>query len=244
MSAALELFDDLEDDDSRLFPTRQERALAINGACGLLIASQLCIYRLFDCVDIPNVSKVSKMCQRLLTTAMTLGGGQHLDLTREGRTDLSLDDCLEIASLKSAELLRYAFEIGATLGTNDDKVISLHALFGWHIGMRNQILNDIDGIQSIAVSKSDVTRQKATLPIAFWFRGLDGAAKQQVLQNTEAQKREEICQSGGLHFAWAVAETHRQKAAEIQAELGNLCSATSLLEFLVEANEPEWPIPG
>lgn len=242
LAAALELFDDLEDEDSSVFETGREKALAMNAACGLLIASQLCAFRLHNCPDV--AAKAPKVCGLLLSAGLRIGGGQHLDLTYEGRPDVSPDECLAIASLKSAELVKCAFEVGAALGTDHEHLVSLHAMFGWHLGMFAQVMNDIDGIRSPGLGKSDVARLKATVPIAFWLRGRGDLTNGQRQQDSEAQIRQQIYQSGALHYAWAIADIHRQRAADILSELDKSCSASPVLEHFVQPIEPDFSGPG
>lgn len=236
LAAALELLDDLEDGDSRRLRTRRQRALAINAACGLIMVSQLCILRLYNHRQVAG--KVPRISELFLSAAVRIGGGQHLDLTCEGRGGVSQDECLAIASLKSAELVRCACEIGATLGADDERLIDLYARFGWHLGMYAQIVNDIEGIRSGGNAKSDLSRLKATLPIAFWLNG-QGSSHQDrqsgpLPKTDEDRIRQEIARSGALHYAWVVADTHRQQAEDILLELDRFRPASSILGSLVE----------
>ena len=241
LAAALELFDDLEDYDSRQFKTRRERALATNVAYGLVMASQLCLLRLRH--HQKAAEKLPIISQLFLETAVRMGGGQQLDLLHEGCVNTTQDECLAIASLKSAELVKCAFKIGAILGTDDEHLIELYTQFGWHLGMFAQIVNDIEGIPSGRTAKSDVSRLKATLPIAFWLSG-EGAATPRdskhlpLSKAEEARVRGEIRRSGALHYAWVIADMHRERAKEILLELDNFRPASSILGSFVEPIEP------
>ncbi|MBI2955528.1 MAG: polyprenyl synthetase family protein [Chloroflexi bacterium] len=242
LGAALELFDDLEDGDALHIKTRRERAQATNVACGLLIVSHICLLRLDQHVQ--AAGKASRALKQLLSAALRIGAGQHLDLANEGRINVPQDQCLEIASLKSAELVKCACEIGASLGTDDERLIELYARFGWHLGMYSQIMNDIEGIRSTEAPKSDLARLKATLPISFWLGSKGSTITLARNIGTTARRdgagiREVICRSGALHYAWVVADIHRQSAEEILLELDAVRPASHLLGQLVQPTEPD-----
>ncbi len=240
--AALETFDDLQDDDPlqpsvervTLQPSvEREKSHLPNTACGLLVLSQRCVCRLASREGMAD--KAWAVADIVSGVGMVVGSGQHLDLLWEGRTDVTQDECLEIAAQKSAALVAGACRIGALLGTDDGELVERYAQFGWHAGMAAQLANDIDGVRPSGRSKSDIRRLKPTLPLAFFAEGFRSAAAGPVSLETldEEQARLALLESGAIHYTWVIADLHRQKAEEILADIDRTHPARPLLRFVV-----------
>lgn len=106
----------------------------------------------------------------LLDATQTVIAGQALDLSFEGRVDISLDDYLSISGKKTGALLGCSASIGAILaGASEEHVESLRE-FGEALGLAFQAVDDWLGIwgDPARVGKpraSDLRQRKSSLPI-------------------------------------------------------------------------------
>lgn len=230
--AALDLLDDLQDGDADGVIATCGEAQALNVSTGLLMLSQRMLLRLSDRgVGAETVLAVGR---ELAGAALTVGGGQHLDLAHESRPTISEQEALDVASRKSATLVSCACRIGARLGSDDLAVVDLLGRFGWHAGMAAQLINDLSDVAPGHPPKSDVRRGKKTLPLvsAATFGLITGSAAP---PGDELAFREALAQSGALHYTWVVADMHRQQAADLLAELGPERPIEGLLGLLPRA---------
>jgi geranylgeranyl diphosphate synthase type I len=113
--------------------------------------------------------------RRILNEACTeMIEGQHLDLTYELRTDVSLHDYIEMISRKTAALLSASIKTGALVAGASGPELERLAVFGRQLGLAFQIRDDILGIwgEGTATGKpvgADIARRKKTLPIVQAF---------------------------------------------------------------------------
>lgn len=230
--AALDLLDDLQDGDPNPVVSRCGPAQAMNVSTGLLMLAQRLLLRLLDW-DV-GAETVVAVSGELASAAMTVGGGQHLDLLYESRPAVSEDEALDVISRKSATLISCACRIGARLGTEDQAVIDLLGRFGWHAGMAAQLLNDLRDVAPGHASKSDVRRRKKTLPlVAATAYGV--SLEVAPTSDGDAALREALAGSGALHYTWVVADMHRQEAARLLARLGPEHPTEALLALVKPA---------
>jgi len=116
---------------------------------------------------------------RLLTEGcLAMIEGQYLDLSYESRLDVSVDDYLEMVSLKTAALIGCATGMGALLGTDDELLIEHLRRFGHRLGLAFQIRDDILGIwgdETITGKPlaSDIRRKKKSLPVVYALASQD-----------------------------------------------------------------------
>src|ERR1700734_886603 len=106
---------------------------------------------------------LSTAVQRLIT-------GQGEDLAFEKRSDVTLDECLEMAGDKTAALMACACSIGAVhLGAPPAMAMAL-AGFGAHVGLAFQLTDDLLGIWGAPEVtgkpvRSDLRARKKSLPV-------------------------------------------------------------------------------
>lgn len=95
--------------------------------------------------------------------------GQHLDISFEQRTDVSVSEYLEMIGGKTAALTEACCEIGAILGGSEDAQVSALARFGRDLGVAFQIQDDALGIWGdparTGKADSDLAHRKKTYPV-------------------------------------------------------------------------------
>ena len=180
-AAALELghnfslvHDDIEDSDAE----RHHRPtlwaiwgipLAINAGDALFALSRLALYRLMDGFSDHRVLELMKVYDE---TCLALCEGQYLDISFEGRTDVTVDAYLEMIGKKTAALLGASVRAGAILATDDDAIGEAYEQFGYSLGMAFQMADDVKGTfwtstESGKVEAGDVRKRKKTLPLVW-----------------------------------------------------------------------------
>ncbi|HPV06022.1 MAG TPA: polyprenyl synthetase family protein [Aggregatilineales bacterium] len=197
-AAAIELihnFSLLHDDIQDRSPLRRNRptawsiwgeAQAINAGDSLFTLAHLAIPRLAD-------GRLDGETQaRMLTitdeTCLALTCGQHLDISFEERTDVTVDEYLEMIGGKTAALLSAAARLGALAAGVDESVQAHYAAFGHYLGMAFQVLDDIldiwgDPALTGKEAAIDIRQRKKSLPVLY---GLERSAELRDLYATPA----------------------------------------------------------
>lgn len=145
---------------------------AINAGDGMHVMANLAALRLNE-INVTHY-KIVDVLGILNRTIMELCEGQYLDMSFEGRPDVTTDMYLEMISRKTAALIEASTSIGAVLATNDEKLSARFRKFGRKIGMAFQIVDDIIGIwqKTEKTGKpvaSDIKNKKKTLPVLYAF---------------------------------------------------------------------------
>lgn len=154
---ALDIFDDLQDQDNDRVPwSRVESAQAMNIALGFLALSTNSLAG----TSFPAESKAKaiELIHIQLAKSVT---GQFIDVRNQVQEE---DEFLEMIRAKSGALAACACLVGTVLasGQLNDTV----AAYGEMLGMAAQILNDIEGVRRWD-TKNDLIHRKRTLPILF-----------------------------------------------------------------------------
>lgn len=105
-------------------------------------------------------------------TVLELTRGQHLDMRFEQQAQVSVEDYLSMIAGKSATLVATCAQIGALIGTQDEKLAQIYADFGLNMGLAFQIRDDILGIwgDPNITGKSaatDILSRKKSLPVLY-----------------------------------------------------------------------------
>jgi geranylgeranyl diphosphate synthase, type I len=114
---------------------------------------------------------VVRLVELVDLTCLELCEGQHLDMTFEGRGDVTEAMYLDMISRKTAALMACAAESGARVGAPQHEALgSRMAAFGRALGLGFQLRDDVLGIWSAATKlgkteAGDVRRKKMTLPV-------------------------------------------------------------------------------
>lgn len=237
-AAAIEIlhnFSLVHDDIEDLSPTRRGRPtvwaiwgkpLAINTGDAMFALAHLALARLFDRgVD---ATRVVRALRRFDEVCVQLTQGQHADMSFETRSEVKVDEYLEMITGKTAVLISLCAELGALVAGSDDETIAHYATFGRNIGLAFQVIDDILGIwgDETLIGKStstDITTKKKTLPVLY---GLERSEPlRQLYAETDetdeqfvAQVTELLTQNGADVFANQQAEFYSQTAvAHLQA---------------------------
>jgi geranylgeranyl diphosphate synthase type I len=96
--------------------------------------------------------------------------GQYLDISSEDRPTISVAMYIDMIHRKTAALMSCAAEMGALLGTTDQKTIKYLRNFGKAMGIAFQIRDDLLGIWATRAElgktqAGDIYRCKKSLPI-------------------------------------------------------------------------------
>lgn len=166
----------------------------------------------------------------LSLTCIAMCRGQALESGATGKLDTTEEEYFEIIGAKTAAFCRSACEIGAILGGGSDADIDQLGLFGYHLGVAFQIVDDLlcydaSGANLGKSSLSDLRNQRVTLPIIYALRNSsptqrariatlfaptsasDGALLERYTELTGI-----LCETHALDRARAIAQTHTQLA--------------------------------
>jgi geranylgeranyl diphosphate synthase type I len=168
--------DDIEDSDRE----RRHRPtlwaiwgipLAINAGDALFALSRLALYRLLDNEGFSE-RRVLELMRLYDETCLALCEGQFLDISFERRTDITVDEYMEMIGRKTAALLRASVRAGAVLATDDPAIGDAYGNFGYHLGLAFQMADDVKGsfwtsAESGKPEAGDIRKRKKTLPIVW-----------------------------------------------------------------------------
>lgn len=138
------LHDDLMDGDARRH--HQPTAWTVFGSSAAILGGDA---MLALAVQVLAASEATgaQPAQRLLAEATgRLVTGQAADLSFESRSDVGLDECLQMAADKTGALLSCASAIGAVMVGAPPAVVDALARFGERLGLAFQLVDDLLGI--------------------------------------------------------------------------------------------------
>lgn len=132
------------------------------------LASNILISKSFSWIKDSDLDKETqnKCTEEIEKLIEDLCIGQKLDLDYEGRTGVTEDDYIRMASLKTASIYESAAKMAAIVSGSDDETISDCASFGYHLGMGFQMVDDIIDLKRSGTGKdsySDIINQKSTI---------------------------------------------------------------------------------
>lgn len=119
----------------------------------------------------PNIGDSDAvMISKTMTTGyLEMIEGQFLDLSYESRHDISVEEYLDMISHKTGALIRCSMELGAHIGSGDQRVIKAFRESGRALGYLFQITDDVLGIWGDKQKTGkpvgqDIARKKNSLP--------------------------------------------------------------------------------
>jgi geranylgeranyl diphosphate synthase, type I len=151
-----------------------------------------------------------------------LARGQASDIDFEGRTDVTVTECIDMAMAKTGALLAASAVIGATLAGASAKTVEAFDDYGHKVGLAFQFVDDFLGIwgDPAITGKpvySDLRARKKSLPIT-WALERGGPIARElsellsaatVLDDDELTRAAELVERGGGRD-WVLAEAQRQ----------------------------------
>jgi geranylgeranyl pyrophosphate synthase len=222
-TAAGEVFDDIEDADSpNSLSARYGSAVATNAATTLLILAERAIAHLKENgISDVVIVRVLDAVNTFYTDACI---GQHRDLSLDGHLDVSEEEYLRIAGMKSASTIECACHIGALLATSNQELIDSLTVFGRNVGMASQIANDIKGI----TLGNDIINKRVTLPVIFALSHSGSVTHDNLMRAFDdkreaeiniAETKESLFRSGAIHYAMVKMEYYKQCASDVLVNL-------------------------
>ena len=109
---------------------------------------------------------------RFHTNCVNASAGQFLDACLEKSDCVAIDKALKMTLLKSGSLGRLAAGFGASLGTDDPKLISLCEDFGFSLLAYLQLVDDLRDACPATDRKADLLRGKKTVPAVVFRNSL------------------------------------------------------------------------
>ena len=213
------LHDDVMDQDRE----RHHRATAwtvFGESRAILAGDALSTLSLEVLVEKPGEERVRAAALVADATARMIAG-QAQDLALEGKPGVTVAECLEMISGKTAALLSCSSAVGAVLSGATGEVVDGLAAFGEHLGMAFQAVDDLLGIwgRPEVTGKpvgNDLRQKKNSLPVAAVLdRGEDEAdalleilAEPELTDDDVARATALVERGGGR--AYALEEAARQ----------------------------------
>lgn len=206
-TVALDLCDDIEDGDQSAAVARHGMPVTLNLATALLALAHGALRP-----DVPDEHGAAyRVAQDALWRGLAVAtGGQHLDLAAAGAGPLSVEECLDIARRKGGALVEACCHAGAAFGTDDSILIDHCGRFGLSLGLLGQLDNDMHDADD-GTRKSDLSRRKQTVPIAFARAGGEPDALSSAVWQ------------GGIQMAYALVHAERARARMALDACAALC---------------------
>ena len=134
-----------------------------------------------------------KAMESLANVSAKISEGEFLQMSNENNTSLSINEYMQIISLKTAELFGAAMKIPAILTDKNNKIIEQLNLVGINFGMIFQIIDDhLDYFGTYKTGKSkgqDFFEGKITLPIIILLKKANSDEKKLLKKIFHNKKR-------------------------------------------------------
>ncbi|SFN51217.1 MULTISPECIES: polyprenyl synthetase family protein [Actinomadura] len=169
----------------------------------------------------------ARAAHALSTATRRLIAGQSLDMDFETRRQIGVDECVAMASGKTAALLACSCAIGAVLDGASEKLCAALQGFGEDLGIAFQLVDDLLGIWGDPEitgkpALSDLRSRKMSLPVvAALNSGTPEAARLSDLYARPDPSEDDLAETaalveaaGGRAWAEIEAESRIQRAAE------------------------------
>ncbi len=179
--------------------------------------------------DSPHAAAATHL---LAATVRELVRGQVEDVEFEGRSDVGVQECLDMAAGKTGSLLATSAAIGAVLAGAPTTVTAALHTFGAELGAAFQLVDDLLGIwgDPAVTGKpvlSDLRSRKKSLPVTYAVHhgGPDGRRLADWLAGTTESSETDLLRAAALVEAgggrdWAAAEARRRLAFAEKALAG------------------------
>jgi geranylgeranyl pyrophosphate synthase len=246
---ALDLLDDVEDDDQTLIVQTLGIARTLNVSTALLMLAQRALLSLSQ-YHMP-AERILQLLDTLQACALAAATGQHRDILAEHQPaqDFTENDCIEIARGKAGSLMRLAFLLGAICAEADEHTREQFSALGELLGIAQQLDNDAHDLyyllqdypsnETLASTdtiifsvKTDLVRGKKTLPIVLAAHRED-ALKGNTLPADEQKQVHQRALHDGIITTWGIFLLYHERARDILQEIETHLSVNPLLKLLL-----------
>ncbi|WP_326595299.1 polyprenyl synthetase family protein [Streptomyces sp. NBC_01803] len=229
------LHDDLMDGDEQR--RHRDTVWKVHGPAQAILVGDALFALANEVILEPGTVEAARAARRLAGASRKLVDGQAQDIAFEHRERVSVAECLEMEGNKTGALLACAASIGAVLGGADERLADTLELFGHHLGLAFQAVDDLLGIwgdprSTGKLTWSDLRQRKKSLPVvAALAAGGPAAERLTALLTADAKKSQQefddfdevefavraalIEEAGGRE--WTAAEARRQYDAAVAA---------------------------
>jgi geranylgeranyl pyrophosphate synthase len=226
---ALDLLDDVEDEDQTQIVCELGVARTLNVSTTLLMLAQKALLSLSS-LDV-SPQKITSLLQIFEESILMATMGQHRDLLAEGRSIESCtdEDCIEIAAQKAGALMKLVCVAGAICAGSDDQTREQCAQLGELLGIAHQLDNDSHDLYHLIqeglrypsdeiekdkkVFKTDLIRHKKTLPIVLAQRALSNRLGN--IQQGEMSEHSIQSLNEGIISTWGSSLLYQARAQEL-----------------------------
>ena len=225
--SALDLLDDVEDDDQTPVVHTLGPARTLNVSTTLLMLTQRAILSLSQQGTASEC--ILSLLDAIQESTLVATAGQHRDLFAEQRTvqDLTREECIEIAAGKAGAVMRLACRLGALCADAPDAVCEQFSEIGELLGISHQLDNDAHDLYYLLQSdtsavtvgmKTDLVRGKKTLPVVL------AAKREDILQgrslSADEEKQEYLrALNEGIITTWGICLLYRERARDRLQEI-------------------------
>jgi geranylgeranyl diphosphate synthase type I len=195
------LHDDIEDNS----PTRRGRPTAwriwgvphgINTGDGMFALAHRAVYSLSDS-GVP-AERVLRVLRDFEETILRICEGQYLDMSAEGRLDVSEQQYIRMIRGKTAALIGASASLGARITTDDEAQVAAMWEFGEALGLAFQMEDDLldiwgDPVQTGKPFAADLVQRKMSLPVIHALSQASAADREQfeaLYRQTELPQRD------------------------------------------------------
>jgi geranylgeranyl pyrophosphate synthase len=243
---ALDLLDDIEDNDQAPIVQILGMARVLNVSTALLALAQRSILSLSQ-RNVPP-ERIFQLLNILQEATLVATAGQQGDLLAEQRSaqDLTYEECIEIAAGKAGSLMSLAFRFGAAYAGADDNLYKQLAELGELLGIAQQLDNDchdlyhllqdyISATESVSTTKSgktDLVRKKKTLPIVLAADRDTTLHENARTADKEIEAHQNALQEG-IITAWGICLLYRERARDRLQEIDTQQPITPILRELL-----------
>jgi len=219
---ALDLLDDVEDADQTSIVLELGPARVLNVSTTLLALTNHILLSLLQ-TECP-AELVIRLLDAVQDALIVATAGQHRDIMAEQRTaeSFTTEECLEIAEGKAGSLMSLACRIGALCANADNEVIAQFSELGALLGIAQQLDNDSHDLyhilqhsqenSSTTIVKTDLERQKKTLPIVLAAHTVSTLQKSPTISDEERQKIYTNALHEGIITTWGISLLYRERA--------------------------------
>ncbi len=221
-------------------------ALFTIGRNSLLKLSDKVDYKIDHQVDHKIDHQVVLKCIELMDEAcLALCKGQYLDISFEKKTNIDIDNYLQMVRLKTSTLWGLAGYFGAYISTKDEEVALICQKIGENIGISFQIQDDISSIwgldQVTGKTGNDLQKCKKNLPLIHALNLNKNQRKSEILQIYQQQKiseqdvielRKILDQTKSKQFSMDTADKYIKKAINDLSLVGQSSSCKDLIYSL------------